>query len=196
MSLSDEELFVRYRDGQRDCFGELVRRYEGELYDYLHRYLGDGALAQDVFQNTFLQLHVKCDMYDAGRRLRPWLYTIATHLAVDALRKCGRQRTVSIDSWSSQDGNGNGLIDLLEGDGPSPLAAMERSELAERVRDAVKRLPDHLRIVLLLTYYKGMKYSEVAEIVGIPIGTVKSRLHAAIHKLGRLWREPEGSAHG
>src|SRR5437762_11180622 len=94
---SDEELLSSFRRGQREAFGVLVRRYEGELYGYLRRYLGDANLADDVFQNTFLQLFTKIGKYEPGRPVRPWLYTIATHQAIDALRRNGRHQTVSLD---------------------------------------------------------------------------------------------------
>src|SRR3989304_4903459 len=85
---SDELLLRRYRDkGDRAAFEELVHRYERELYSYLRRYLGDADLAEDVFQTTFLQVHQKCSQFQDGRSFRPWLYTIATHQAIDALRK-------------------------------------------------------------------------------------------------------------
>ena len=84
---SDEELLERFRHEQPEAFGLLVRRYERELYGYLLRYLGDASLAEDVFQNTFLQLYVKSGQYEPGRPVRPWLYTIATHQAIDALRE-------------------------------------------------------------------------------------------------------------
>src|ERR1700759_85202 len=95
---SDEELLRRYRDeGHQEDFDELVHRYERELYRYLARYLGNPALAEDVFQNTFLQVHLKRALYEDGRPVRPWLYSIATHQAVDAMRKAGRHPTVSLD---------------------------------------------------------------------------------------------------
>ncbi len=81
---SDEELLACFRKGRRDAFSVLVRRYEGELYGYLRRYLADGELAEDVFQNTFIQVFTKLDQYETGRPVRPWLYTIATHQAIDA----------------------------------------------------------------------------------------------------------------
>src|SRR5438105_15347535 len=94
---SDEELLTRFRRGQSEAFGALVRRYERELYGYLRRYLGDSDLAEDVFQNTFLQLYVKSGQYEVGRPVRPWLYTIATHQAIDALRRTGRHQILSLD---------------------------------------------------------------------------------------------------
>src|SRR5712691_11336379 len=88
-------LLDRFRRGQREAFGVLVRRYERELYGYLRRYLGDGNLADDVFQNTFLQLYTKVATYEPGRPVRHWLYTIATHQAIDALRRNGRHQVLS-----------------------------------------------------------------------------------------------------
>src|SRR5207302_8503371 len=79
---SGEDLLTRCCEGQKEAFGVLVRRYERELYGYLRRYLGDSSLAEDVFQNTFLQLFVKSNQYEAGRPVRPWLYTIATNQAI------------------------------------------------------------------------------------------------------------------
>ena len=94
--MTDEQLLLAYRtDGAAAAFETLVHRYERELYNYLRRYLGDATLAEDVFQNTFLQFHLKLDLYEKGRMVRPWLYTIATHQAIDALRKTGRHQAVT-----------------------------------------------------------------------------------------------------
>src|SRR5687767_10588782 len=84
---SDEDLLGRARHGDSQAFAALVKRYERELYGYLRRYVGDATLADDVFQNTFLQVYLKREQYEAGRPVRPWLYTIATHQAIDALRR-------------------------------------------------------------------------------------------------------------
>ena len=183
--LSDEELMARFQAGETPAFEVLVRRYERELYGYLRRYVGDGSLAEDVFQNTFLQLYVKSGHYEAGRRVRPWLYTIATHQAVDALRRNGRRQAVSLEAAreTAPDGEADSLAASLEGRSPDPFDAASGQEQAERVRAAVRRLPDFLRQVLIMAYYQGLKYREVAEALDIPVGTVKSRLHAALVKL-------------
>lgn len=190
-SCSDEELLERFRRRQEEAFGVLVRRYERELYGYLRRYLGDASLAEDVFQNTFLQLYVKSGQYEPGRPVRPWLYTIATHQAIDALRRNGRHQAVSLDLTRTEPGEGElaGLMDLLESRGPHPLEAASAQERAEQVRAGVDRLPEFLRQVLLLAYYQGLKYREIADILDIPVGTVKSRLHAALVKLQETWAE-------
>ena len=185
----DEELLIRFCKGQAEAFGVLVRRYERELYGYLRRYLGDANLADDVFQNTFLQVYTKIGQYQAGRPVRPWLYTIATHQAIDALRRANRHQALSLDQSREEgpDGETHGLMDLLEARTPGPIDQVQGEELRLRVRASVDQLPDFLRQVVILAYYQGLKYREVAEILGIPVGTVKSRLHAALVKLQETW---------
>ena len=90
---SDEELLLAYRSkADRGAFEELVRRYEKELYGYLRHYLNDAEMAEDVFQQTFLQVHLKCDQFEEGRKVRPWLYTVATNQAIDCQRRNKRHR--------------------------------------------------------------------------------------------------------
>lgn len=187
---SDEALMSRYREsGQTADFNELIRRYERELYRYLARYLGDPAQAEDVFQNTFLQVHLKRGLYEDGRPFRPWLYAIATHQAVDTLRKVGRHPTVSLDQRSGPsagDSEPGALIDLLVNEGPGPLAELQEKERQDWVRRSIERLPETLKQTLVLAYYQDLKYREIADILKIPVGTVKSRLHAALAKLGEM----------
>jgi RNA polymerase sigma-70 factor (ECF subfamily) len=186
---SDEDLLAAFKGGQQDAFGLLVRRYERELFGYLRRYLGDDHLADDVFQNTFLQVYVKGDQYEDGRPVRPWLYTIATNQAVDALRRNGRHPAASLDQTVRETGDGEvrSLLDLLEAQSEGPLDHLEGEERRVRVRAGVDQLPEFLRQVVLLAYYQGLKYREIAEIMDIPVGTVKSRLHAALLKLHEAW---------
>jgi RNA polymerase sigma-70 factor (ECF subfamily) len=185
---SDEGLMDRYRDeGRPEDFAHLVHRYEKELYRYLARYLGDATLADDVFQNTFLQVHQKRALYEAGRPFRPWLYAIATHQAVDALRRVGRHPTVSLDMrGDSAETEPSALVDLLVSHAPGPLANLHDEERREWVRKSIDRLPDPLKQTLILAYFQDLKYREIAEILDIPVGTVKSRLHAALRKLQQM----------
>ena len=182
---SDEELLRRFNRGQRDVFGTLVRRYERELYGYLRRYLGDANLADDVFQNTFMQVFIKSGQFEEGRPVRPWLYTIATNQAIDALRRAGRQQMASLDQAHGEDGEGElrNLLDLLESRTPGPTEHAEDEERRIQVRACVDALPEFLRQVVVLAYYQGLKYREIADILDIPVGTVKSRLHTALLKL-------------
>jgi len=188
---SDEELLNRLRNGQRDVLGTLIRRYQRELFGYLRRYLGDAELAEDVFQATFLQVYLKIAQYEPGRSARPWIYTIATHQAIDAMRRAGRQAMVSLEQSTSEGGNGEvrGMIEMLEAREAGPTEQALASEQRELVRACVDKLPEFLRQVVILAYYQGLKYREVAEILDVPVGTVKSRLHTALLKLQESWSE-------
>jgi RNA polymerase sigma-70 factor (ECF subfamily) len=189
-AMSDEELLLAYRDSaDPEAFSELVHRYERELYSYLRRYLGDAAMAEDAFQATFLQVHLKCDQFEEGRKFRPWLYTIATNQAIDAQRRNKRHKNVSLDRNTKPEGSDDvgTLMDLLTSKEPLPEMRMETTQRRDWVRGAVESLPDGLRDAVHLVYYQGLKYREAAEILDIPVGTVKSRLHAAILKLNQAW---------
>jgi len=183
--LTDEELLLGYRDGgDRDAFDQLVHRYEGELYGYLRHYLGDADMAEDVFQLTFLQVHLKCDQFDPDRKVRPWLYTVATNQAIDLQRRNRRHGMVSLDRRrGNSEHDANGLSDLLDCPNPGPEEEAESAEQREQVRQALDELPEQIRQVVLLVYFQGLKYREAADVLSIPVGTVKSRLHAAIQKL-------------
>ncbi len=186
---SDEELILGYQsEGDRRAFDELVHRYERELYSYLRHYLGDEQVAEDVFQHTFLQVHLKCDHFEPGRKFRPWLYTVAINQAIDMQRRNRRHRMVSLDKrlrTGAEEGTG-ALVDLLDGESPGPGTLAEDAEQSEEVRRAVDELPETSRQAVLLVYFQGMKYREAAEILSIPVGTVKSRLHAALGKLTEI----------
>jgi RNA polymerase sigma-70 factor (ECF subfamily) len=187
---SDEQLLLQYRKtGCRYLFADLVRRYERELFNYLRRYLGDTGMAEDAFQATFLQVHLKCDQFEEGRRFRPWLYTVATNQAIDAQRRNRRHRMVSLDRVGGEGEEVGKLMDLLVSTDGDPLDNAAQFERDEWVHEAVDGLTDQMRSVVQLVYYEGMKYREAANALSIPVGTVKSRLHSAIAKLNEFWTE-------
>ncbi len=157
----------------------------------MRRYLGEFTLAEDVFQNTFLQFHQRLELYDASRPVRPWLYTIATNQAIDTLRKSGRHDQVSLDANASSDEEGGTFAELIEGKAAEPLEALIGAERQQWVHNAVSNLPERLRLVLILAYYQGLSYREIAEVLNVPVGTVKSRLHTAVSRLAELWRQSE-----
>jgi RNA polymerase sigma-70 factor (ECF subfamily) len=185
-AVSDEQLLSHYRDTREpEAFAELYRRYFGELGRYLTRYLGHVAFAEDVLQDTFLQVHAKCDLYRDGWPARPWLYTVATHRAVDALRRSPRLPTYQIDQPRvGDDSEGQGcLLDLLAGDGPGPLEQLQENERRQWVRDSVARLSELLRQALVLAYDRELSYADMSEVLDIPLGTAKSRVHCAVARL-------------
>ena len=190
LELTDEQLLLRYREtGEREVFAELVRRYERELYSYLRRYLGNTEMAEDAFQAVFLQVHLKCELFEEGRRVRPWLYAVATNQAIDTQRRNRRHRMVSLDhvGRSAKMDEGRDYAELMVSGEPDPLASAGNQERNELLRQAMDQLSEQMQSVIHLVYYQGLKYREAAEIMSIPVGTVKSRLHTAIAKLAEFW---------
>ena len=187
--VTDEQLLLDYRQtGDRELYAQLVYRYERELFRYLRRYLGNAEMAEDVFQATFLSVHLKCDTFAEGRRFRPWLYTIATNAAIDAKRRNKRHIAVSLDTPRESDHEDVGrLVNLLESADANPVDAAEQAERGRLVRETLDSLPESMSTLIHLVYYQGMKYREAAEILEVPVGTVKSRLHSAISTLTNAW---------
>lgn len=193
--MTDEELMAEYRlAGSPQVFETLVRRYERELYNYLRRFLGNTVLAEDAFQATFMQVHLKVHLFDDGRKVRPWLYTVATNQAIDIQRRNRRHRLVSLDRVSRTEHQELGtLVNLLRSREDDPGDQMEQGERKDWVRDAVAALPEQLRTAVGLVYFKGLKYREAADQLNVPVGTVKSRIHSAVKRLGEAWEEAQSS---
>jgi RNA polymerase sigma-70 factor (ECF subfamily) len=195
---TDEELLEAYRTGEPAAFETLVRRHHDDLVRFLVRLCGNRALAEDAFQEAFLQVHLSAESFDATRRFKPWLFTIAANKGRDALRRSARRKALDLSapiggSASGGDGaNGDGartFVDLMEIDVPSPDAAMDAQERSQLVQQAIDQMPWSLREILLLAYFQRMSYNQIAESLRIPLGTVKSRLHSAVASFARKWQE-------
>jgi RNA polymerase sigma-70 factor (ECF subfamily) len=186
---TDEQLLSDYRHGDKAAFSRLVGRYQRELYHFLVRFLGNRASAEDVFQETFLQVHQSAEQFDPQRRFRPWLFTIAANKARDLIRSQARRPTNPLQaSISPGDDESGEFIDLMQNTSESPGEPMEKRELQQLVHDTVTSMPEHLREILLLSYFHQFPYKQISEILDIPLGTVKSRLHAAVAHFADRWR--------
>ena len=192
---TDAELLKRYREGDETAFREIVERYKNSLYSFLRRFLNRQDLVEDVFQETFLQLFASRDSFDTSRPLRPWLFTIAANKAKDALRKMQRHSSMSIGAIAdSGDVSVDDVINILTSYKITPADEVTMEETARRVRAIVADMPENLRGILILAYFEQFSYKHMAEILSIPIGTVKSRLHTAVMHFTKKWnaanREP------
>jgi RNA polymerase sigma-70 factor (ECF subfamily) len=183
-------LLKLFRAGNASAFDALVHRYEGELFGYLNRYLRNRELAEDTFQTTFMTVYQKAETFEEGKRFKPWLYAIATNQAIDASRKRKRRQTISLENeWDSGESSAKAgsLRDVLESNNEKPDSSAMMDEKKVQVRQAIDTLPENLRQVLLLAYFHEFKYQEISEVLEIPLGTVKSRLHAALEKFQQSW---------
>ncbi len=185
---TDAELLKRYREGDEVAFREIVDRYKNSLYSFLRRFLNRQDLVEDVFQETFLQLFASRESFDVDRPLRPWLFTIAANKAKDALRKMQRHSSMSLGAIAdSGDVTVDDVVNILSSYKTTPSDEVTKDETARRVREIIAEMPENLRGILILAYFEQFSYKHMAEILSIPIGTVKSRLHTAVMHFTKKW---------
>lgn len=187
--VGDEFLLDAYIRGDRAAFTQLMSRYSNELLHFLTRFLGSRAAADDVFQETFMQVHLSAGTFDLTRRFKPWLFTIAANKARDYHRKHSRWSGVSLSASIDSGGDGECYIDLLHADIPNPDRPLLDAERSRLVKMAVDSLPVHFREILLLSYFQRLSYNQIADSLEIPLGTVKSRLHSAVAAFAQAWKD-------
>jgi RNA polymerase sigma-70 factor (ECF subfamily) len=186
--MNDVELLKRYVAGDEGAFQELISQYKDSLYAFLRRFLNDRDLVDDVFQETFMQLYVSRDTFDQSKPLRPWLFTIAANKAKDALRRSQRVDATNLGSmFDSEEYSIDDVLNTLDHDDRLPYDDLIREETAAAVKRVVVRMPVRLREILILAYFHKFPYAEIAGILGIPVGTVKSRLHTAVNRFAEDW---------
>ncbi len=163
---SDEDLMAAVASGDETALAALIDRYAASVHAYLLRHSGNREDADDLLQETWVRVARSARSFDTARRFRSWIYGIATNLARDLFRRrMTRERALRTLAMNPPATSGADSAD--------------RGELRERIAE----LPDNMRAVLLLRYYEGMSEAEMAETLGVPRGTIKSRLHAALRRL-------------
>lgn len=187
--MNDTDLLKRYAAGEEEAFQELVSQYKDGIYAFLRRFLSQSDMVDDVFQETFMQLYVSRGTFDLSRPLRPWLFTIAANKAKDALRRMQRVDSANLGSmFDSEDHSIDDVLNTLEYDTRMPYEDLIKDETAASVKRVVAQMPTKLREILILAYFHKFSYAEIAGILKIPVGTVKSRLHTAVGRFAEDWR--------
>jgi RNA polymerase sigma-70 factor (ECF subfamily) len=182
---ADREI-AQLKKGDPDAIAELIGRYQHRLYRFLVRMVSDPATAEDLFQKTWVRLVGKIGSYDARRNFEAWLFAIARNLAIDHLR---RRRGISLDE---QDDAGQAPVDRLTAGGRNALEQLLDFERGALLAAAIEELPAIHREVLTLRFEEEMKLEQIAEVAGVPLSTVKSRLHRALESLcSRIEREKD-----
>ena len=186
MSADDHRLTAASLEGDTAAFGELVRRYQDRLYNTVYRLLDNADDAQDVVQDAFLNAYQSLEGFKGDSQFFTWLYRIAVNTAISHKRK--QRLTLSIDGAR----NGEGRVEPPDAsDASRPEHGLERAEEERRVQRALNRLSAEHRAVLIMKDMEGQKYEMMAEVLGVPIGTIRSRLHRARTELRELL-EQEG----
>jgi len=167
----DSKLIEHSRDGCRDSFGDLVRKYQDRLYNSLVHFMGSASEAEDVAQEAFVLAYTRLDSFRGDSAFYTWLYRIAVNTAISQKRK--RRPTVSTDRQLPTDT----VQDTS--DGHAPEHAMLREETVTQVHQALDLLSEEHREILVLREIEGYDYDAISELCEIPVGTVRSRLHRA-----------------
>jgi RNA polymerase sigma-70 factor (ECF subfamily) len=181
---SDEELIERFQKGDREAFEQIVARYKDQLLNFAYRFLGSRQEAEDVVQDTFLRVYRNRKAYRRVARFSTWIYTIAGNLAKTELRKRKRRKLFSISDLGFEEKDYE-ISDLTY----NPEDDVEGTLKEEIIQKEIERLPPKFREVIILRDVQGLSYEEIALILRIPIGTVKSRVTRARLRLQRRLKE-------
>lgn len=179
MAASDERLAERARGGSGQAFGELVRRYERPIYSLIGRMVRDRQQAEDLAQEAFVRAWRKLHTYDSTRPFRSWMFKIAHNLTLDSLRRA-RLDTVSLETPDEESFD---PIARLQDEGTDPEDQAHQRRAVEALEQAIGELRQDHREVLLLRFRDGLSYDEIAEVLEVPLGTVKTHLHRARKQL-------------
>ncbi len=192
---NDSELVARVLQGDKNAFRPIVERYQNRIYAMVVGMVRDEAEARDLVQNAFIKAYQGLDTFRVDSSFYTWLYRIAMNLAIDSCRKRRRRKTGSFDeAIAARDEDGEMLV-LHHADGPAE--ALHRKELRQRIFAAMEELTEEQREVLLLREVEGLSYAEISESMGIPEGTVMSRLFYARKKMQALLKDtPEAPMQG
>lgn len=189
---SDEQLMLAFRGGDARAFEVLVRRHRAPVFNFILRYTGQKARAEDLLQETWLKVVRSAVEYEPKARFTTWVYTIARNLCVDSARKESYRQADSLDAPASgaEEGDGRALGEMVPADGS---ASPERGAHNARVRPMLERalgaLPDEQREVFILREYSGIPFKEIAQVTGTAENTVKSRMRYALESLRKKLQE-------
>ncbi len=186
LQMSDEDLMAQFQAGTVEAFDILVSRYKDPLTNYIYRFLGDMKECEDLLQETFLRVYRNRHSYRRIAKFSTWLYTIAGNLARSEYRKRKRRRLYSLQSVNRDD-------EEYEVEIPdeqfSPDKHTESTIQDRHIQEALKQIPEEFREVVVLRDVQNLAYEEIAEITGLPMGTVKSRINRGRTKLQGLLKE-------
>ena len=175
----------RARAGDSVAFEQIVEYYKHRIYNYVLRMVGDHDTAEDIAQETFIRAHSSLAGFRGASSLQTWLYRIASNLAIDSMRRRKhRYSSYSLDEPVST--SDTEVSRDIEDEGPGPERQLLTRQVQQEVTEAIARLSPKLRTVVILYELQGMSYDEIAEIVGAPLGTIKSRLFNAREQLKDL----------
>ena len=184
---SDEELMVAFQAGEAPAFEELLKRHQNGVYNFIYRFLGNREVAEEVFQEAFFKVHQAADRYLPNGKFTTWLYTIVRNLCVDTFRRKKIRVTVSLDE--RRDEGEASLGDKIAADDIPADILSSAHQIENALETALAKLNDDQREVFLLREKEGFKFEEIADMTGVSVNTVKSRMRYALEGLRRALKQ-------
>lgn len=189
--LSDAELVAEAKRGRLAAFTRLVERHQGSLINFFFHVSWDRQESEDCAQEVFLRLFSHLDRYEPQAKFTTFLFRVARNLWIDRVRAANaRARPVSLEA-AGTGGDERPLQERVAGKAMTPVELLTERDRGDALRAAIARLPEEQRIVVVLGEFEGMKYQEIGAILDVPVGTVKSRMHAAMEKLKEMLLQVE-----
>jgi RNA polymerase sigma-70 factor (ECF subfamily) len=195
VELTDEVLMTRVKGGDDAAFQALVKRYKNRIIGFVYRTVNSRELAEDIAQEAFLRVFTKSHTFRDGAKFSPWLYRIATNLAINELRRRKRVRFISLERPIRMQDGDELVRDVEDETGRAPDALAEQQEMRVEIARAIADLPIKYRVAFVLRDIQGHSYDAIAEMVGVPLGTIKSRVNRARSRFRDLmqpYMEAEG----
>ncbi len=177
MTDNERLLLKRAKKGDVDAFEQLIEKYQKKVYNIALKMLGNKEDAYDMSQEVFIRVYRSIDKFKEQASLSTWIYKITTNVCLDEIRRRKNRFTVSIDD--DMELNDSKVKRQIEYDGPSPEIIVEENELREIINKSIQQLPEQYRVVTILRDIQGFSYEEIANILDVPQGTVKSRINRA-----------------
>ncbi len=183
-SISDEELMALYQRGDQSAFQQLLTRHKRGVYGYILRYTGNEQESEEVFQDVFIKMHRAAPNWVPTAKFSTWLYTIVRNLCIDVYRKKKIRRTLSLDA--TEEGEDRSLYDVIPSEDPHPDSQSSDAEIGKVLEAALAKINPDQKEVFLLRGKNGLKFEEIAEVLGVSVNTVKSRMRYACETLKNI----------
>jgi len=190
--ITDIDLIENYLAGDLGAFNRLVWRWEKPIYHFIFRMIGEPEAAREISQQTFIRVFKNIKKLKEPEKFRTWIYQIAANLCRDEIRKRQRSNSLSLEKFNEDTDNGATLPEnLISQPRHAPDIQWGQTEAREIIEQALRKIPEEQRIVIIMKEYQGLKFSEIAEILNQSVNTIKSRMYYGLNALRKIFEQWE-----
>lgn len=186
--MTDQELIIKYLAGDIQAFNTIVHRWETPIFNFVLQMCGDYETSKDISQKVFIRVYKNLKTLKEHKKFKNWLYQIAANLCRDEIRRRSRRQTLSVESIQEAYEDGAMLPENLQSaPGNSPEQHWSHQEMRQIIEDALQKIPEEQRVVIVMKEFQGLKFIEIAEILEQSVNTIKSRMYYGLNALRKLF---------